>query len=103
MTMKYFKDYFALRDFISRISESAPPDNQVKVLTDLLVEQAGFTAGNASVYATVVLRNRQPDSAQRICTNAIKLSGNWLGISQSGVVGGYLDSTSFKWGFKQDL
>jgi len=101
--MKYFNDCFSLRDFISRLTDAVPPDNQVKVLTDFLVDQLGFTAGNASVYATVVLRNRQPNSAQCIIANALKLSGNWLGIDQSGMVGGYLDSTSYKWAFNQDL
>jgi hypothetical protein len=102
-TMKYFNDCYALKNLISRISEGVPPDNQVKVLTDLLVDQLGFTVGNASEYATVVLRHRQPSSAECICANALKLVGNWLGIDQSGVVGGYLDSTSYKWAFSQDL
>ena len=101
--MKYFNAWFALRDLISRISERVPPDNQVKVLTDLLVDQLGFTGDNASVYATVVLRHRQPNSAQCIGANTLKLAGNWLDIDQSGVVGGYLDSTSYKWAFNQDL
>jgi hypothetical protein len=101
--MKYFNDCHALKDLISRISEAVPRDNQVKTLTDLLVDQLGFTAGNASVYATVVLRHRQPNSGECIGANALKLAGNWLGIDQSGVVGGYLESTSYKWGFNQDL
>jgi hypothetical protein len=101
--MKYFNDWYALRDLISRISEGVPSDTQVKVLTDLLVDQLAFTTGNASVYATVVLRHRQPNSAECIGANASKLVGNWLGIDQSGVVGGYLDSTSYKWRFNPDL
>src|SRR5205085_2155554 len=102
-TMKYFNDCYALRDLISRISEKVSPDDQVKTLTDLLVDQLGFTAGNAAVYATAVLRHRQPNSGECICANALKLAGNRLGIDQSGVVGGYLDSTSYKRGFNQDL
>jgi hypothetical protein len=38
-----------------------------------------------------------------VAANAAKLTGNWLAIDQSGMVGGYLESTSYKWNFGSDL
>jgi hypothetical protein len=101
--MKHFKDRWALQDLISRISKEVPSDQQVKVLADLLVNQSEFTNGNAATYAGVALRYRQANSAECIAANGSKLAANWLGMDQSGAVGGYLDSTSYKWGFRQDL
>ena len=86
--MKSFTDYEALERVISRISAAAPPDSQVKVLSDLLVAQLDFTTGNASVYARTVLRHRRADSAACIAMNASKVTGSWFSITQSGVIGG---------------
>jgi len=38
-----------------------------------------------------------------VAANAAKLTGDWLGMTQSGVVGGYMESTSYKWNFRSDL
>jgi len=101
--MKNFRDYAALSGLISKISEAIPPDDQIKTLSELLVEQLDFTVGNAWAYARTVLASHNAESAACISTNATKLTGNWLGMTQSGVVSGYLDTTSYTWWFRPDL
>jgi hypothetical protein len=101
--MKYFTDRYALTNFIGRLLQEVSADSQVKALNDFLVDTLEFTPSNASVFTTILLRNRQPKSAEYIGANASKLVGNWLGMSQYGAVGGYLDTTSYKWWFRPDL
>jgi len=101
--MKEFTDYHALERCLSRICEGAPPEDQVKALSDLLVGQLDFTIGNAWAYAQTVLNQHSSNSAACVAANAAKLTGNWLAMSQSGLASGYLESTSYKWDFRSDL
>ena len=95
--MKEFTDYQALERVLSRIWAASPPEGTLKNLCDLLVEQLEFTTDNAWVYAKTVLKRHSGDSAAAVAANAAKLTGNWLSMTQSGMVGGYLESTSYRW------
>jgi hypothetical protein len=101
--MKEFTDYHALERALARLCEVTSPDSQVKALSDVLVEQLDFTVGNAWAYAQTVLKQHSSNSPACVAANAAKLTGNWLAMDQSGMVGGYLESTSYKWNFGSDL
>jgi hypothetical protein len=101
--VKLFTDYHALERVLSRISTANPPEGTVKRLSDALVQELDFTTANAWAYAKTVLKRHSTDSPACVAANAVKLTGDWLGMTQSGVVGGYMESTSYKWNFRSDL
>src|SRR5258708_7524718 len=102
--MKYFPDYQSLKQYISAIcSETLVSPTHVEVMTQALIEHLGFTKDNASVFANAVLQYHDTNSGDCVARNALKLSGEWLGMSQSNTLTGYLDSTSYKWQFRSDL
>jgi len=101
--VKRFRDYQALERVLSHICTANPPEGTVKRLSDALVQELDFTTGNAWAYAKTVLKRHSTDSPASVAANAAKLTGDWLGMTQSGVVGGYLESTSYKWNFRSDL
>jgi hypothetical protein len=83
--VKLFTDYHALERVLSRISTANPPEGTVKRLSDALVQELDFTTANAWAYAKTVLKRHSTDSPACVAANAAKLTGDWLGMTQSGV------------------
>jgi hypothetical protein len=101
--MKYFSDYQSLKEYISAIcSETHVSPTHVEVVTQQLIEQLGFTKDIASAFAKAVLVYHNANSADCVASNALKLSGHWLGMDQATTLT-YNESTSYKWYFRSDL
>jgi len=103
--MKNFTDYEALKRGVAAICSATLDDGttHVEVMRDLLIKHLDFPDDCALVYAQTVVGYHNPDSADCLASNALKLSGHWLGMDQSTTLSGYMESTSYKWYLRLDL
>ena len=101
--MMNFSDVPALRDFVRQTYETVGPQGQAE-LTKLLHQDFGFSQYHAQLYASIVLSRNADSSADCIFANAKRLAGSiWMTGTQSGIPGGWLNTTQETWQFKWNL
>src|SRR2546426_8297905 len=101
----FFNDTATTEIYTLSLHDALPisPEGTVKRLSDALVQELDFTTANAWAYAKTDLKRHRLDSTHLVTAYAAYCLRDWLGMTQSGVVGGYMESTSYKWNFRSDL
>ncbi len=98
--MNYFTDVSGLHRVLTAVYENAPPEARRPSLAAFL-EQNGFTAAQASLFADTVLVRNAEGSADWTRTNVSHLCGTWMRSDQQGVVSGWLktriETLKFDW------
>jgi hypothetical protein len=100
--VNYFADVSGLHRALRAVYENAPPEARRPALAEYL-EQNGFTAAQASLFAHTVLVRNAEGSADWTRTNVSHLCGTWIRSEQQGVVSGWLKTTLVTWKFAWDL
>ena len=100
--MKNFTDFYALHNFLEKISESVEGEPVRNLFSQILQEQLEFTPEQARIYSSVVLTQDSNGSGDWVSMNAAKLSDTWVHMDQFSS-GGFISNKTTTWEFNDNL